>query len=391
VTEDEVIAEFLKSDFHSPAFGKYRESLGGVLVNPDLNDADENAKRRALLFLQHFSLWKQIPVGTEWHELEINEENLDQIRAFPRAQWRRLARGNCSITEVAQVIRTREHPVSESFLSKIDSIGDQLLLDDPGFSAVILIGINEQERLTVLDGNHRLVAAILSSPSRLKKLRFLCGLSPRMKECCWYNTNLMTLFRYGRNKVAGAIRNPEAELASLLRHLGKTRGNSGYGKRSNRPSSTEIDNVRSMKWTEARCSRRDVDMTYKACTLEVRQFPKIRTVNQAQFFLMDLQSRMNTGRPNIVFDLSNVEILERPAIQLLLRCLEEAIKRNGDIKLAAVPAGARSILKLTGVDRLFEIFDTNAEAENSFRRLPVESVSHEYLPDSSQGASENAA
>jgi hypothetical protein len=102
----------------------------------------------------------------------------------------------------------------------MDSIGDQLLQEDPGFSAVILIGLNEMEPLTVLDGNHRLVAATLTSPSGLKKLRFLCGLSPRMTECCWYNTNLMTLFRYGRNMLARSIRNPEAELARLLENAG---------------------------------------------------------------------------------------------------------------------------------------------------------------------------
>jgi anti-anti-sigma regulatory factor len=63
--------------------------------------------------------------------------------------------------------------------------------------------------------------------------------------------------------------------------------------------------------------------------------------------------------------------MDRPSIKLLLCCLEEAIKRNGDVKLAAVPAGARSTLELTGVDRLFEIFDTNVDAVNSFRRLTV--------------------
>ena len=85
------------------------------------------------------------------------------------------------------------------------------------FAAVILIGVNENEPVTVLDGNHRLTAAILASPSRLRKLRFLCGLSPRMTECCWYNSNLITLFRYGRNVLSHAVRNPESELARVLR------------------------------------------------------------------------------------------------------------------------------------------------------------------------------
>jgi len=220
VSEDEVIAEFLKSDFHSPEFCEYQESLREVVSEPDLENAGDNAKRRALFNLRHLALWKEIPVGTEWYEVEINEAGLGQIRAFPRAQWRKLARGNFSVSEIAEAMRTRQHLVDGPFLSKIAAIGDQLLLDEPGFSPVILIGVTECQPLTVLDGNHRLIAAMLASPGSLKKLRFLCGLSPRMTECCWYNTNLRTLLRYGRNKLAGNMRNPEAELARLLQASG---------------------------------------------------------------------------------------------------------------------------------------------------------------------------
>jgi len=81
---------------------------------------------------------------------------------------------------------------------------------------VLLIGVSETEPLTVLDGNHRLMAALLRSPDELGKLRFLCGLSPRMIDCCWYRTNLITLFRYARNVLTHSTRNPAAELARLL-------------------------------------------------------------------------------------------------------------------------------------------------------------------------------
>lgn len=220
VSEDEVIAEFLKSDFHSPEFREYHESLREVVSAPNLDNAGENAKRRALLFIRHLALWKEIPTGTEWYEVEIDEADLGQIRAFPRAQWRKLARGNFSITGIAEAMRTRQHRVDAPFLAKVAAIGDQLVHEEPGFGAVILIGVSECDPLTVLDGNHRLVAAMLASPGSLKKLRFLCGLSPRMTECCWYNTNPLTLFRYGRNMLARVVRNPEAELARLLQNPG---------------------------------------------------------------------------------------------------------------------------------------------------------------------------
>ncbi len=216
VSEDEVIAEFLKGDFHAPAFKDYQASFREVVSRPDLDNPEENAKRRALLFIRHLALWKEIPTETEWYEVEIKQSDVSQIRVFPRAQWRKLARGNFSITKVAEGMRTRQHLVDTPFLSKIADIGDQLLLEDPGLSAVILIGLSDNEPLTVLDGNHRLAAAMLASPNRLEKLRFLCGLSPHMSECCWYNTNLATLFRYARNMLALARRNPADELARLL-------------------------------------------------------------------------------------------------------------------------------------------------------------------------------
>ena len=159
-----------------------------------------------------------MPLSTEWFEVEVTESDLSNIRIFPRAQWRRVAHNNFSAPEIALGMRTRSHLLDHSFVSKVAAIGSGLGRDASSFAAVILIGINENEPLTVLDGNHRLIAAMLASPARLNSLRFLCGLSPRMSECCWYNSNLVTLFRYGRNVLTHAIRNPEADLARLLRN-----------------------------------------------------------------------------------------------------------------------------------------------------------------------------
>jgi hypothetical protein len=218
IPEDEVIAEFLKSEFHRQEFREYHHSLGDIVSNPNVEDPDENAKRRALLFLRHRALWKEIPSDTEWYEVEVSD--LGQIRVFPRAQWRKLGRGNFSTTEILHVMRTRRDAVDGTFLAKIEAIRKTLRREDAGPGAVILIGLNESEPLTVLDGNHRLISALMESPSRVHKLRFMCGLSPRMQECCWYNTNFMTLMRYGRNVLTHVARNPEAELARLLQSTG---------------------------------------------------------------------------------------------------------------------------------------------------------------------------
>ena len=108
VSEEEVITEFLQSDFENDAYGEYRETLRTIVFAPNLEDQSECAKRRALLFLRHLSLWKELPADTEWYEAEVREADLGRIRVFPRAQWRRIARGDFSITEVVERMRSLE-------------------------------------------------------------------------------------------------------------------------------------------------------------------------------------------------------------------------------------------------------------------------------------------
>ena len=220
VSEDEVIAEFLKSDFHNPVFREYQESLRDIVVNPDIDNADENAKRRALFFIRHRALWNELPAGTEWYEVELKTADLAQIRVFPRAQWRKIAQGNFSVVAVAECVSRRQNVIDNQFLVKLAEIGDRLGQQDPGIGPVVLIGVSESETLTILDGNHRLVGAMLATPSRVHKLRFLCGLSPRMTECCWYNTNFETLLRYGRNVLRSGTLSPKAELSRFLQDSG---------------------------------------------------------------------------------------------------------------------------------------------------------------------------
>jgi O-antigen/teichoic acid export membrane protein len=217
VSEDEVIAEFLKSDFNNSAFDDYQQALHGLVRTPHLEDAGENAKRRALLFIRHSDLWRELPEKTEWFEVEVRPANLSQVRVFPRAQWRKLARGNFTVTAIVERLRTfRSRNFGEQvFLAKVADMGGSFRHDtDPG--AVLLIGLDESQPLTILDGNHRLVAAMLTSPETVRRFRFFCGLSPRMTECCWYRTNVATLFRYGTNRLTHVVHDPEAELARLL-------------------------------------------------------------------------------------------------------------------------------------------------------------------------------
>src|SRR5437870_5243900 len=211
VTEDEVISEFLKSEFYQPEFDRYREQFREIVTHPDLSSARENELRRALLYRRRGRLWRELPDDTEWWQVELRANDLPRIRVFPRNHWRKLANGNFYLTEMVEHIRARvgSHP-SDAFVAKLRSLSDELASAPEHDSSVLLIGLDEESPLTIIEVNHRMAAASLVSPQEIHlRFQFLCGFSPRMTECCWYQTDLSTLWRYARNFVAYLFEDPD--------------------------------------------------------------------------------------------------------------------------------------------------------------------------------------
>jgi anti-anti-sigma factor len=91
-------------------------------------------------------------------------------------------------------------------------------------------------------------------------------------------------------------------------------------------------------------------------------------VNQRESrkFLQDVQPFLNADRPQLVFDLSLVKQLDAAGVEMLLHCVSEVMKRDGDLKLASLSRQAAMVLELTRTDRLFEIYENSTEAARSF-------------------------
>jgi len=214
LSQQEVIAEFLKNEFHHPEFDDYRIRFEHVVTRPDMNDSNENGLRRALLFLRRGPMWRELPNDTQWWEVELTRHDLSRVRVFPRAQWRRLAHGNYYLTEIADRMREElDGSANDEFFSKLRRLGQAEIVN----STVLLIGIDEKQPLTILDGNHRVAAGMLAIPSSVpERFRFICGFSPRMTECCWYETNVHTLWRYAKNLLTHITYRPEADIQSFL-------------------------------------------------------------------------------------------------------------------------------------------------------------------------------
>jgi anti-sigma B factor antagonist len=103
----------------------------------------------------------------------------------------------------------------------------------------------------------------------------------------------------------------------------------------------------------------------------VKQLPEKLSAQQGRLFFREVESCLNSDRPRLVLDCSQVQQLDSAGVHVLLRCLEEAMKRNGDVKLAAISPGAAATLEITRVKNLFETFDNTADAVLSFCQLPA--------------------
>ena len=113
-------------------------------------------------------------------------------------------------------------------------------------------------------------------------------------------------------------------------------------------------------------------MLHRVSTVGVARLPEVIDASYGRIFLSEFEKCADTNRPRIVLDCSQLCRMDGPAIHLLLCCLEEAMKRNGDVKLAAVDENAKMALQHIGADSLFEVFDTSTDAVNSFYRSPIE-------------------
>src|SRR5271166_3159850 len=105
----------------------------------------------------------------------------------------------------------------------------------------------------------------------------------------------------------------------------------------------------------------------------VMELPEKLNHAEVKSFLNELQPLLEEDRPYIVLDCSQIQYMDSAGVDMLLHCLEEAMKRDGDLKLAAVSPASAVLLELMRVDRLFEVFETAEQAVRSFHALPIDS------------------
>ena len=106
----------------------------------------------------------------------------------------------------------------------------------------------------------------------------------------------------------------------------------------------------------------------------VLQMPEQLNRGGVRTFLQELEPLLDCHRPRVVLDGSQVRSIDSAGVEMMLHCLEEAMKRDGDLKLAALSPESEVLLELMRVARVFETFATTDDAVRSFHAVPAEAV-----------------
>jgi len=98
----------------------------------------------------------------------------------------------------------------------------------------------------------------------------------------------------------------------------------------------------------------------------IKRVPRRFDREHAIRFHRKVQQLFNCDRPQIVFDLSKTRYMDLKGADVLLQCLREAVKCDGDLKLAGLTPLVSIVLELTRVGQFFEIYDSTISAAKSF-------------------------
>ncbi len=110
----------------------------------------------------------------------------------------------------------------------------------------------------------------------------------------------------------------------------------------------------------------------------MKRMPERLNAPAAKKFMVEVEPFLRSDRPQLVFDLSQVKQMDAAGVDMLLHCLNETMKRDGDVKLASLSPQAAVVLEMTRTERLFEVYQNSTDAVRSFSSFLPNAIKHSY-------------
>ena len=93
----------------------------------------------------------------------------------------------------------------------------------------------------------------------------------------------------------------------------------------------------------------------------VMKLPHRVDAREARTLLRELKE-LPIEEPCVVVDLSAVRQMDSAALDVLLGCMVEVARRDGAMRLGGISPEAATVLELTRMDQVFDMFPSAAEA-----------------------------
>ena len=89
-------------------------------------------------------------------------------------------------------------------------------------------------------------------------------------------------------------------------------------------------------------------------------------LDQREVLKEELSDIIASGKTKFVLDLSKVGFLSSLVIATIVFFAKEARKNSGEVKLCSLSNEALSVFQLTHLDRVFEVYETEEDALQSY-------------------------
>jgi hypothetical protein len=171
--EDEMIALFLKEESNSKRFSESLDIIlndmnvdKNIISNYNINNNEENIIRKKVLskyrgYENDINLFKNFPKDIDWYWVELNKEEIENIKYIDYDYWIELTNGSRYAKDSKENILTGKEIFGVSNQPFID--GYKYLKEGNEFDPIILLASKEDNsKMIVLEGHSRLTSINLA-------------------------------------------------------------------------------------------------------------------------------------------------------------------------------------------------------------------------------------
>lgn len=189
ISEDEVIAEFLKAEINSPRFrDEIISALDGIdeqlITQPDLHSDIQNRLRKEVLgkfrgYGQNRDLFENFPSDVTWYKVNISKTELYNVMYIDYSYWNVLSNNTrLPINARPNILKdVRVFDVSNQGFLEIRS----LIKKGVSFPRLIFVSMNTNSRIVVLEGHARLTGYFLEPELIPETMEVIVGYSEDFK------------------------------------------------------------------------------------------------------------------------------------------------------------------------------------------------------------------